>query len=325
MSSKKNKTREVPATASQFMAPDCEPMVVKEKAFTLTPYSGQQFAHWYWGKMAFEMSGMTLRKPVIPALVDHDSGEIAGQIDSLKNDGGKIELSGSFLETDCASEVIATQKIGWECSLAFDMASAVIEEVGANAKTTVNGQEFSGPGVIVRKCQLHECSFTYFGAVPGAAASFSQQMVPVSVFFQEAAMADPIEVSKAADAARAETLANFKRFTQLCPENPAFVAEQFAKGASVEAFLVELSARRAAKIAELQKPPVGAQPASFSGTGDAPATPATPEKGFIELSRDLAKAESLTLRDAMSKLARTQPELYAKHVESAPVQKVTKV
>lgn len=325
MSSKKNKTREVPANASQFMAPDCEPMVVKEKQFTLTPYSGQQFAHWYWGKMAFEMSGMSLRKPVIPALVDHDSSEIAGQIDSLKSDGGKIKLSGSFLETDCASEVIATQQIGWECSLAFDMKSAVIEEVGANAKTTVNGKEFAGPGVIVRKCQLHECSFTYFGAVPGAAASFSQQMVPVSVFFQEAAMPDQTELSKAAEAARAETLANFKRFTELCPEDPVFVSAQFAKGSSVEAFLVELSARRAAKIADLQKPPVGSTPANFSATGDSPATPPAPEKGFIELAREIAKTESLTLREAMSKLARTQPDLYAKHVESAPVQKVTKV
>jgi hypothetical protein len=45
-------------------------------------------------------------------------------------------------------------------------------------------------------------------------------MVPVSVLFQEAAMADQADLSKAAaTAAREETLAVFKRFTELCPEN----------------------------------------------------------------------------------------------------------
>jgi hypothetical protein len=78
--------------------------------FTFNPYSGQQFSHWFWGKLAFDVSGMKMRKDVIPALKDHDSDKLVGEIDAMSVYGAVVEFAGDFLDTEDAKKVKSVKK-----------------------------------------------------------------------------------------------------------------------------------------------------------------------------------------------------------------------
>jgi hypothetical protein len=309
------RTIDIPRNACQFAAASAS---VDGDRFTLVPFAGQQFAHWYWGQMTFDIEGMSLRKNVIPAFKDHDPSQLVGEIDDVKV-GKSFEVSGTFLDTEAAKQIRATQKLEWECSLAFDLGSATIEEVQSNQKAEVNGQSFSGPGFIVRKAALCEVSFTFFGQVPGTKTKFANdEVLKVSVQQQEVIMSD--EATKVDG--RAEALGLFAKMNEMS-EDKAFVAECFAKGMTIEAFQSALIKQQTEKIAKLSadlaaksKQAEGVPALTFSAEQ---AKVEEKEMSFVELAHKVAKDEKVSLREAYSKVAHDNPALYKAHIEACPI------
>ena len=319
------KQKTVPGNACSFDAATAD--VADDGTFSLTPFSGQVFKHWYWGKMTFDMEGIQMRKKVIPAFKDHDSAQLVGEINSMCS-GDKVILSGRFADTDAAKTIQSVKELEWECSLAFDGQSAVIEEVGEGAEVNVNGTKFMGPGTVIRNAPLYECSFTHFGAVPGTETSFSEvgpeQVVSVRSInssFKEDFMSDDLIKQAQEDASR-ETLSRFSKMSEMS-DDKAFVAEAFEQGLSIEEFQTSLIAKQADQIAELKAKVedllanAEAQVDGEEFSAEADPTPAE-DLDFVQTAHKFAKDEGLSIGEAYSRVARANPELYSKHIENAP-------
>jgi hypothetical protein len=315
--------REVPVSAGRFAASGAATPVEGTDRFTVTPFAGQVFDHWYWGKMTFDADGMSMRKKVIPAFKDHDPAQLVGEIDTMSVKDGAVVLSGDFAKTRAAEEIRAVKKLDWECSLAFDLGSAVIEEIGPDAMTKVNGVELAGPATVVRKAVLYETSFTFFGAVPGTATAFaedSKKCVSIPIFFSEEVPMSNLD--KVQEDAKAAALGLFQKMSAMC-EDKAFVAECFEKSMDLEKFQSALISKLSAEVAQLKADletakktvpapaPAGAPAVAFS----APiAAPAPKELTFVEAAHKLASEQKVSVAYAFSQVARENPALYQKHL-----------
>lgn len=321
--------RKVPVTAGRFsMGSGAVVADPKTDRFTLTPFAGQVFDHWFWGKMTFDASGLSMRKSVIPAFKDHDPTKLVGEIDALEVKDGKVVLSGEFAKTASAEEIRSVKKLEWECSLAFDLGSAVIEEIGPEMMAKVNGAELAGPATVVRKAVLYETSFTFFGAVPGTATAFTEtdatKCVSVPIFYQKEVPMSNLD--KVQEDAKAAALGLFQKMSAMS-EDKAFVAECFGKGMDIAQFQEALLKKQSEQVAQLKadleaakKAPVsGAAPATFSAPAAAPSH--ARELTFIEVAHKLASDAKISVSAAFSRVARENPELYKKHLEAAPVSK----
>lgn len=328
-------TKSIPANAkfvrmeSQFA--EVEAGEGEKSKFRLTAYKGQIFSHWYWGQLAFDISGMRMAKDVIPALRDHNSDKIVGAIDSGSFKDA-IVFEGEFEDTAHAQEIRATKKLKWESSLAFDMGSAVIEEVGRDATVEVNGQQFKGPGFVVREAAIYEVSFTLFGAAPETEAeTFGQgeKTINVSINRKDSVMTQE-EKDQAEKNGRENSVGLFKKMKELCPNDPAFVAEQYEAGVSIEEFTASLNAKIAKENAELKaeneklKASKAGKPEGEGDEGRDPLTFAGREHGqkgkgtFMEQAKAYAEEHKCSMTTAFSRVASVDPEAYEKHLESCP-------
>jgi len=119
--------------------------------------SNKPVDHWYWGRVVHDMAGMFMPKPVVPIDYCHRVDEVLGhgdQVTATEKDG--LTIKGElvpFVLDDRASEIKfkAGRKVPYEGSLNWGSDGIVIEQVMENAVAKVNGYEFGGPGVIVRK------------------------------------------------------------------------------------------------------------------------------------------------------------------------------
>jgi hypothetical protein len=317
--------REVPVSAGRFAASGAATPVEGTDRFTMTPFAGQVFDHWYWGKMTFDADGMSMRKKVIPAFKDHDPAQLVGEIDTMSVKDGVVVLSGDFAKTKAAEEIRAVKKLDWECSLAFDLGSAVIEEVGPDAMTKVNGAKLAGPATVVRKAVLYETSFTFFGGVPGTETAFAddpKKCVSIPIF-KEVPMSN---LDKVQEDAKAAALGLFQKMSAMC-EDKAFVAECFEKSMDLEKFHAALISKLSAEVAQLKADletakktvpapaPAGAPAVAFSAPS---AAPAPKELSFVEEAHKLASEQKIPLAYAFSKVAREKPALYQKHLDACP-------
>ena len=316
MSKKIDEMRTVPLAAGIFTAPGEFVSAEEGDSFELVPFAGQIFDHWYWGKMTFDAKGLSLRKDVIPAFKDHDHSALVGEITSIENVDGKVVLRGEFLDTDAAKQVRAVKKLRWDCSLAFDLSAATIEDVGEGRRSEVNGKEFDGPGVVVRLASLYECSFCAFGAVPGTETRFANDVSEVSThFIREVGMSE------------GQTSLEVFQLMNNATEDKAFVAECFAAGMSYEDFQSALLKRQTEKVAELSAALDAAKKVTVAPKGQAPVTltaepaPAPAKLSFVELAHKTARDEKITLAAAYSRVAREHADLYDEHLHSAPVAK----
>lgn len=164
---RKNKN-EAPAEAFQF---DCGQVIYSlegedKNNIKLDLYDGGVTKHWYWGNLAFDLSGMKLAKKSIGILDSHDTAKRVGFSTGASFDKRFI-LEGVFLSNASAQELKADALEGFpfEASLRFDSLGAKIEFVKEGETAEVNGREFKGEGAIIRKCRIMEGSICVFGAL----------------------------------------------------------------------------------------------------------------------------------------------------------------
>ena len=132
--------------------------------------SSQPIDHWYWGKVAHDFDGMQMHKPRLTIDYAHDDAEVVGFLDKFKVTPEGLSTSGALVKTpnktnDMAAEVAHKMSHGvpYEASIDFsDTVEAEMVEEGATVQ--VNGQEFAGPGIVIRKWSLRGVAVCPYGA-----------------------------------------------------------------------------------------------------------------------------------------------------------------
>ena len=288
--------------------------------FAFYPYDGRSFRHWYWGKLAFDLQGMTMYKSVIVALWNHNPDSIVGEI--YKSDfQSKVSLYGDFIDSEKANEIRQLKRYEMECSLGLDLENGMIEYVDDEMTTTVNGQEFEGPGYIFRKCQVSECSFTPFGAVPGTSSEYSDfQEVQFSKVKNEVKKVskkkDKIDGGGDTTETQDCPIDTFNKMQEACPSDPAFVNQCFSKKMNFSQFQsalitklqeeniksqedLEKSKKRSEDFsASTETMSSGGDPVTLTSKEDIECTP----ENIIQLAKNKAKNEGISEDKAMYKI-----------------------
>lgn len=176
---------------------------------TLQARTPDPIAHWFWGRIVHDMSGMQLRKEATPIDYCHmgayDSNELIGVAADIKANNKGLTIHGDLISTradDRASDIIAKGRAGipFEASIDFNGPGLVLEEIGQGAKVKVNGKTFEGPGVIARKWPLRSVAVCPYGADSNTSSKFSgDKDHDVAVTFTEPVMAKTTETEVVSD------------------------------------------------------------------------------------------------------------------------------
>ena len=143
---------------------------------SLLARSKEPINHWYWGRIVHDNDGV-MHKDSIALDYDHDTSEIIGFADSIGSENGDLMVRGQltpFNDDDRASEILFKSKKGVPYEASINFAGDVeLEEVRDGESATVNGYEFNGPGVIVRKWHLRGLAVCPYGADSNTQSNFS--------------------------------------------------------------------------------------------------------------------------------------------------------
>jgi phage head maturation protease len=136
--------------------------------FKATAYSGGLLGlgGWSYG-MVVDLSGVSLRKQGVKALLDHDPSKRVGHGVGEVTEKAILVEGEVSCSTAAAQEVVENAKSGfpWEVSIGAQVLER--EFVDAGASVEVNGKRFAGPLIVARKSVLVEVSFVAFGADAG--------------------------------------------------------------------------------------------------------------------------------------------------------------
>lgn len=145
----------------------------KQKRFKMAAYNGGllELAGWY-HPVVVDLDGLTFAKKSRPILLGHDPKRIVGHSDFVEAKDGRLRVEGVVSDaTEAGREVSALSLEGfpWQASIGAKAVKVVRKEEGE--KVTVNGQEFEGPLLVVRKSTLNEVSFVPLGADDSTSAT----------------------------------------------------------------------------------------------------------------------------------------------------------
>ncbi|GHT10524.1 hypothetical protein FACS1894170_02750 [Planctomycetales bacterium] len=145
----------------------------QEFPVVLKARDGGHINHWAWGKVVHDFAGMeTPSNGKIP--IDHvHSNDALGFIDEFDTSDGNLVLKGKFISTkegdlawDIATKIAAG--VPYQSSIFFDDLEngepIEIENVKQNKSVTVNGKQFDGNGIVIRKWLLRGVATCLYGA-----------------------------------------------------------------------------------------------------------------------------------------------------------------
>ena len=167
-------TKEVPRGACQFRAEISHlgdnGDGAKSAPVRLLARSSKPIEHYYWGKIAHDVSGFDLAgRERLPIDFDHDTGEAIGYVNKFEATPEGLVLSGALISTrddDRADRVIRQSREGipYEASINFAGEPLELEDVAEGETTQVNGYELAGPAIVARKWALRGVAVTLYGA-----------------------------------------------------------------------------------------------------------------------------------------------------------------
>ena len=130
------------------------------RKFSGVANSGKPFNHY--GEMVIvDLSDITYKENV-PALLLHDRAQRCG-FGALSVANNQLLMNGSLLNNIYGREVADESDAGFPWQMSVHVNANSIHELGQNEKATVNGQEITGPMVILKNCSVSEVSFTPTG------------------------------------------------------------------------------------------------------------------------------------------------------------------
>lgn len=141
------------------------------RRFSILAYTGKLIDWGYWGRFIIDLSGMKLAKAKVPALLNHNRGQIVGTIDQGSGDDNGFYVAGAFSKiTDAAKEVLglADESFPWQASVGVQAKKIV--QLAKDATMQVNGQTVAGPCDVWTESSVFETSFCPFGADDDTAA-----------------------------------------------------------------------------------------------------------------------------------------------------------
>ena len=141
------------------------------RRFSILAYTGKLIDWGYWGRFIIDLSGMKLAKAKVPALLNHNRGQIVGTIDQGSGDDNGFYVAGAFSKiTDAAKEVLglADESFPWQASVGVQAKKIV--QLAKDATMQVNGQTVTGPCDVWTESSVFETSFCPFGADDDTAA-----------------------------------------------------------------------------------------------------------------------------------------------------------
>ena len=157
------------------------------RTFKGTANSGKPFG--YGGTQAVvDFEGLR-HKASVPVLLEHSPVKMAGVCRlSVTADG--LIAEGSLLSNEFGTQIAeaADQGFPWEMSVYAQAES--YEELAAGAVLSVNGNEVTGPAVILRRCTIREVSFTAVGVDSETEAVVLSDGSPLPDIFKQ-----PVELS----------------------------------------------------------------------------------------------------------------------------------
>ena len=157
------------------------------RTFKGTANSGKPFG--YGGTQAVvDLEGLW-HKASVPVLLEHSPVKMAGVCRlSVTADG--LIAEGSLLSNEFGTQIAeaADQGFPWEMSVYAQAES--YEELAAGAVLSVNGNEVTGPAVILRRCTIREVSFTAVGVDSETEAVVLSDGSPLPDIFKQ-----PVELS----------------------------------------------------------------------------------------------------------------------------------
>ncbi len=321
------------ACAVEFLNPQDEKAA---RGFKMIAYSGAVVQR-YFGRMVFDLDGISLDSKRTPILKNHDPEQIVGFSDSVDRTDAGIVISGKMSKsTDAAKQVMSLSDEGFPWQASVGMEPVTVERLEPGAETVVNGSKLIGPAYVVRKSKLRESSFVPVGAdgdTSGVVLSFFKENDQK----EKLNMADenkPAPVD--AEAVKKTTLeAERKRVAELnaaFPKDPAFANLAITKGLSVveakaeysDKLQADIDARDAAELAAKSKKPgaAGVPAIKFSGASE---NESSEEKGFLELAGAYKEKHNCSEQVALSATARAHPEVHAAFVAQSREAKPRKI
>jgi len=164
------------AKPMQFAQGDAETGILP---FSMVARSPEAIEHNVWGRIVHDMSGMILKKSSVTVDYAHGFDEVIGFANQFSVTDNGLEVSGSLVTTapnDKADEVYRKGKAGvpYEASIDWVGPEVEIEYIPEDVSTEVNGQQFAGPGYVVRKWPLRAIAICRYGHDPDTRTQFSK-------------------------------------------------------------------------------------------------------------------------------------------------------
>lgn len=159
----------------------------KVRAFKGVANSGKPFG--YGGYQIVVDLAQLSHKASVPVLLEHSPVKMAG-VCSLSVTADGLIAEGSLLSNEFGTQIAeaADQGFPWEMSVYAQAES--YEELAAGAVLSVNGNEVTGPAVILRRCTIREVSFTAVGVDSETEAVVLSDGSPLPDIFKQ-----PLELS----------------------------------------------------------------------------------------------------------------------------------
>jgi hypothetical protein len=243
----------------------------EKNTFWIRAYDGGISEHWYWGRLAFDLEGITFASKRLPVLDSHYTASRVGFTTKNEIDEA-VTFEGKFLSNAKATELRRDMKEGFPMQASLQFGSIQVEQVAEGATAKVNGRTLKGPGAVFRKGQVIEVSMAVLGAMPNtqstAFAGDDTDTIEVERFLKEQTMktddksamtvetfqaehADLYEQILAAGraAGAAGEKERFAAIAKACGDDAALAADCFAAGMTVTEALTKCNAKLSEALA----------------------------------------------------------------------------
>jgi hypothetical protein len=195
--------KKLPKGACRFVEEGCHAVVeevekladdgkkVAAPKLKMVGYSGGIIeGHWYWGRLAIDLSGLQFRQKMFPILEEHNGDKkIAFGSKPVIVDGKLCAPEDAkFTDTPASQEFQRLSSQGFPYQSSIYAKPTNIERLEEGGEAEVNGYKFKGPGAIWRKSDYKEMSVCVFGWDSNTAASAFSHTEEEEVDYTEAVL-----------------------------------------------------------------------------------------------------------------------------------------
>lgn len=135
----------------------------ESNGFKILGYTGKIMKnHWYWGNVAFDLSGLKFYKSRLAVLEEHFKQDRIG-FTTKQEIKDQVIIEGQFLDSEKAQQLKKDIKAGFPMEASVLCLPSVIERIMEGASTKVNRHILKGPGSVFREAVIKEVSMCVFG------------------------------------------------------------------------------------------------------------------------------------------------------------------